>query len=207
MFHLYGFSTQNTLKVLYVLAELDAEFEFHFVDLGKGENRSEEFRSRTPVGKVPLLEHDGRTLFESGAICRYVANVSESPLYPEGKMDRAQVDQWIDYFTCHAGRSLTTLFYEQVIKPKYGLGDPDAAKVAEAVEMATSSLKAVERHLKSNDFLANNALSIADLFAFAYVEQCRDIDFSLDKLPAVTAWKNRIESRGSIARARSVLPA
>lgn len=205
MFQVYGFYTQNTRKVLYVLAELDAEFEFHFVDLGKGENRSAEFRAKTPVGKVPLLEHDGRTLFESGAICRYVASVSETPLFPTARMDRAQVDQWMDYFTCHAGRWLTTLYFEQVMKPKVGLGDPDAATIEEGRKFAQSALKAVERQLDSAKYLANDRLSIADLFAFAYVEQCRDIDFSLDKLPAVAAWQNRIESRGSIARARALL--
>ena len=80
MFHLYGFFTQNTRKVLYVLSELGADFEFHFVDLGKGEQRSDDFRAKTPVGKVPLLVHDGHSLFESGAICRYVANVEDFPV-------------------------------------------------------------------------------------------------------------------------------
>ena len=67
MYRLHGFYTQNTLKTLYVLEELGVEFEFRFVDLAKGENRSQEFRALNPAGRVPVLEHDGQFLFESGA--------------------------------------------------------------------------------------------------------------------------------------------
>ena len=55
MYRLHGFFTQNTLKTLYVLEEVGAEYEFCFVDLGKGMNRTDEFRAMTPVGKVPVI--------------------------------------------------------------------------------------------------------------------------------------------------------
>ena len=97
MFRLHGFFTQNTLKTLYVLEEIGAEYAFCYVDLTRGANRSDEFRGMTPVGKVPVLEHEGEFLFESGAICRYAASVVKSPLYPADKMDRARVDQWMTF--------------------------------------------------------------------------------------------------------------
>ena len=49
-------------------------------------------------------------------------------------------------------------------------------------------------------------MSIADLFAFAYVEQHRIVNFSLDDFPNVLAWLKRVESRQSIADARARLP-
>ena len=42
MYRLHGYFTQNTLKTLYVLEELGADYEFRFVDLGNGEYRTEE---------------------------------------------------------------------------------------------------------------------------------------------------------------------
>lgn len=206
MFHLHGFTTQNSLKALYVLEELGVDFEFHFVNLGRGEHKSEKFACKTPVGKVPVLEHNERCLFESGAICRYVANVANSPLYPADKMDRAQVDQWMDFFSCHLGRWYTKIYYETVIKPKYNLGDPDEAGIAEAKKFANDQTGVLNALLENNDWLANNALSIADFFAFAYVEQYRDIDFPLDEYPNVQDWVQRIESRDSIAKGRARLP-
>ncbi len=205
MFRLYGFFTQNSLKTLYVLEELGSEFEFQFVNLGEGEQRSEEFAQKTPVGKVPLLEHDGETLFESGAICRYVANVSDSPLYPADKMQRAKVDQWMDFFSCHLGHWFTKMFFEAVIRPKFKLGDPDEVGVAEANKFANQQLKIIDGLLQDSDWLANDELSIADLFAFAYIEQHRAIEFSLDAYPNVKQWFESIDGRESIARARARL--
>lgn len=207
MFNLYGFFTQNTLKTLYVLEEVGADFEFHFVNLGTGEQKSEEFAEKTPMGKVPVLEHNGEHLFESGAICRYVANVTDSPLYPADKMQRARVDQWMDYFTCHLGHWFTRLYFELAIKPKFNLGEPDEKRVAQARKFATEQMGTLDTLLETSDWLANDALSIADLFAFAYIEQYRDIDVSIDDYANIKAWFERIESRESITIARSKLPA
>jgi len=191
------------MKALYVLEELGVDFEFHYVDLFRGANRKEEFRQKTPIGKVPVLEHDGEFLFESGAICRYVANVENSPLYPQDKLQRARVDQWMDYFTCHLGRWFSTLYFEHVIKEKAGLGERDEKGCEEAVKFAHQQLAVVDSWLENSQWLANDALSIADLFAFAYVEQVRPIQFSLGDYPHVQAWFDRIEGRASIANARA----
>lgn len=206
MFRLYGFPTQNSMKTLYVLEESGLDFEFVLVDLEKGEHKSDSFQQKTPMGKVPLLEHDGEYLFESGAICRYVGSVSNSPLYPADLLQRARVDQWLDFFSCHLGRWFSTLFFEQVIKPKYGLGDPNEASLEEATKFAHQQLGILDGLLQDSDWLANDAVSIADLFAFAYVEQYRVIEFSLNEYPHVQAWFDRIEARDSIAKARARLP-
>ena len=68
MYRLHGFFTQNSMKTLYVLEELGVDYEYVYVDLAKGENRTEQFRRMTPAGKVPVLEHDGEFLFESAAM-------------------------------------------------------------------------------------------------------------------------------------------
>lgn len=206
MFRLYGFYTQNTLKTLYVLEAIDEEFEFVFVDLGKGEHKSATFQQKTPMGKVPVLEHNGEHLFESGAICRYVANATNSPLYPADPMQRARVDQWMDFFSCHLGRWFTTLYFEEMIKPKFGLGDRNESGIEEATGYAHQQLAVLNGHLAGSKWLANETMSIADLFAYAYVEQHRAVDFPLGEYGNVQAWLTRVESNDSIARARARLP-
>lgn len=206
MVRLYGFVTQNTLKTLYVLEEIGADYEFRYVDLGQGENKTDDFKKMAPFRKVPVLDHDGNTLFESGAICRYVANVAESPLYPADKMQRAQVDQWMDFFSCHLGHWLNTMYFQTVIKAKFNLGDPDPDDMAEATKYANIQMKIIDGLLQNSDWLANDTMSIADLFAFAYVEQHREVNFSLDDYANVRAWFERIESRKCITDARARLP-
>lgn len=203
MYLLHGFYTQNTLKTLYVLEELGEDYQFQYVDLFKGENRSEDFQKKTPIGKVPVLEHEGRFLFESGAICRYLANKAQSPLYPDEAMQRAQVDQWMDFFSCHLGRWLSTIFFERIIKTAANMGETDPATVEEAINFVNQQLRILDNRFESTDWLANDALSIADLFALAYMEQVHAIDFALDDYPRVQTWLSRLESLDSTNRARA----
>jgi len=203
MYRLHGFFTQNTMKTLYVLEELGVEFEFVFVNLMTGENRTDSFRAMTPVGKVPVLEHDGNFLFESGPICRYAASEEKSPLFPADKLERARVDQWMTFFTCHPGRWLTEIYFEKVIKPKANLGATDLGACEKAAKFANQQLSMLERWFENTSWLANDALSIAEPFALGYLEQVHAIGFSLDGHPRVKAWFERLEARESTARARA----
>ena len=205
MYVLHGFFTQNTMKTLYVLEELGVEYEFHYVDLARGEQRSEAFRKMTPAGRVPLLEHDGQFLFESGPICRYVASVEHSPLFPADKLERARVDQWMTYFTCHPGRWLTRIFFEKMVKPLAGMGDPDEAVIAESAKFASQQLEGVDGWLRDHDWLANEIYSIAEPFALAYLEQAHVVGFPLDSFPNLQAWLARLEAREGTDRARALV--
>lgn len=205
MYRLLGYSTQNTMKTLYVLEELGVEYEFQFVDLFKGEQKTEAFLKLNPVGKAPVLQMDDDSLFESGAICRYVANVENSPLYPQDKLQRAKVDQWMDYFTCHLGRFINTLYFENHIKPKAGMGEASPSACEEAMKFALQQLPIVDGCLKETGYFVGNSLTIADLCAFAYLEQSKSVDLSLGAYPNIKAWYDRIAKRECIGRARDRL--
>lgn len=202
MYRIYVFFTQNSMKTLYVLEELGVDYEFRFVNLFKGENRTEDFRKLSLTGKVPLLQHGDKTLFESGAICRYVANVALSPLYPAPAYERAQVDQWMDFFSCSLGRWLSTLYFENIIKAQVGMGEPDAKSCEEAQKFSSQQMAMVDGWLQSHRYLTGDQLSIADLFAFAYIEQTGALEISLSEFSKLSAWFDGIESRESISRAR-----
>jgi len=107
------------------------------------------------------------------------------------------------FFTCHPGRWLTTLYFEQIIKPAAKLGEPDADSCEQATKFAHQQLGIVENWFEHKQWLANDAFSIADTFALAYVEQARAIGFALDEHPRVKAWFERLETRDSTARARA----
>jgi glutathione S-transferase len=205
MYVLHGFFTQNTLKTLYVLEEVGVDYTFRFVDLTRGENRTETFRAMTPAGKAPVLEHDGAFLFESGAICRYVAGLAASPLYPADKLERARVDQWMTYFSNHPGRWLTELYWEMIMKPAAGVGPTDEARCVTARKLAISQLKAVERGLAESDWLANDTFSIAEPYALAYLEQAQQVGFDLEPFPGVHEWYQRLDARDAARRVRELV--
>jgi glutathione S-transferase len=109
------------------------------------------------------------------------------------------------FFTCHPGRWLTSLYFEKIIKPKAGFGETDEARCEEAVHFATQQIQVVEDWFDGRDWLANDAISIAEPFALAYVEQAHAVGFSLDAFPRVRDWLGRLEARDSTARARALV--
>lgn len=55
------------------------------------------FMALTPVGKVPVLRHQGRSVFESGAIVEYVNDLAAQRYLPADPLQRAQVRSWSLY--------------------------------------------------------------------------------------------------------------
>ena len=62
-----------TNRVRTVCEELGVPYEVVPVDFSKGEHKAPEFTAVQPFGQVPYLDDDGFKLFESRAICRYLA--------------------------------------------------------------------------------------------------------------------------------------
>ena len=76
---LYSLPTPNGVKVSIMLEETGLPYEVHLVDFGKDDQKTPEFLSLNPNGKIPaILDPDGPGgrplgLFESGAILQYLA--------------------------------------------------------------------------------------------------------------------------------------
>jgi glutathione S-transferase len=69
---LYG-SAMSTSRVLVTILEKELPYELIFIDIAKGDQKSESYLKLQPFGKVPVLEDDGFLIFESRAICKYLA--------------------------------------------------------------------------------------------------------------------------------------
>lgn len=62
--------------------------------LTQGEQDKPEYRALQPFGQVPVLEEEGRALFESGAIVLTIGERSEA-LLPKDVWARARATQWL----------------------------------------------------------------------------------------------------------------
>ena len=94
MLKLGGFAVSNYYnKVKVALLEKGIPFEEAF----SMTSQEEEYRKRSPMGKVPYLEVDGRFLCESQVICEYLEEHYPShPLYPKDLFERAKVRELIN---------------------------------------------------------------------------------------------------------------
>ena len=85
----------RSARVRWLLEEIGVPYEL--VPVSDEEKASEEYRSRHPLGRVPVLETDEGIVFETLAVCVHLAEqYPEASLLPApGSFDRALVFQWI----------------------------------------------------------------------------------------------------------------
>jgi len=78
-----------------VLLENGIEFALTEIDIN---NKPEGWEKISPYGKVPLLRHDGGTIYESAIINQYLDEVfPDPPLMPTAALPRALARIWMDY--------------------------------------------------------------------------------------------------------------
>lgn len=194
--------SSNTTKLLYVAEELGLDYVFVDLDFMKGEHKTPEHMARHPLGKAPTLTHEGKTLFESSAICRYLASVEKSELYPVANPYQCgQIDQWMAFFASHLGRVTNSYAFEKVAKVKYGFGTPNNEAMEAALGEIKTQMPMLDAHLASNDFLVGQTLTIADCYAFAYMENAELADFPLSEYPNVLRWYSEMRERPATSRA------
>lgn len=121
---------------------------------------------RHPFGKIPAFEHAGFRLYETAAITRYVDEAfAGPPLQPASPAARARMMQAISILDSYAYRALVwDIAVERVERPK--MGKPaDEARIAAALPMARTCLRALADLAPGEPMLAGPTLTLADLHA------------------------------------------
>jgi glutathione S-transferase len=179
-----------------VLHEKGVPFETYEVDL---ENKSEEFLSVSPTGKVPVVVADGDSLYESNVINQYLDEVFESPkLLPEDPKQRAYARIWM--------ASADDNFFPEVFIASVGRERGfSETQIAEALEKLNRTLAALEERLGDGREYLTNGFSLADVAHAGNFVRLRELveegEIELADYPNVLAWVERIEARESFRAA------
>ncbi len=197
----------NALRVRAVAFELGINLEIIEVDLRGGANRAEDFLRRNPNAKVPVLEDGDFVLWESRAICGYLASLKpEAGLVPDDPATRALMYQWAWWQAIHLGPAMQKLSFELFLKGKFGMGDADSATVETERRACDQFLDVLEKGLAGKYWIVG-ALSLADFYLATTFMYRAQAGIALDTRPAVAAWIERLEARDSWQRAMAPLKA
>ncbi len=190
---LYYFETSNPRKTCALAKHVGAPVAFRRVDLTKGEHRSPDFLAVNPNGKVPALLDGDTRLWESNAIMCYLADRMGSDLWPK---DARQIEiiSWFCWEAAHFSRHAGTLGFENYIKPRFGLGEPDAAAIEEAKSYFRQFAAVLDAHLSGRDYLVGDALSLADFAVAAPLPFAEAAQLPLDGFPEIERWYATIEA-------------
>ncbi|MCI5049023.1 MAG: glutathione S-transferase family protein [Rickettsiales bacterium] len=193
MLTIYGYPLSSPAnKVLYTANALGLDYVFKLVDLRAGDQKKEAFLKLNPVGKVPAMEDDGFSLFESNAICKYLAQ-KHGKLYPQGDLEaEAKANQWLDFISLHLSNNFGKVMFNRLLAPMIGI-DVDQNSLNEGLKFLADQIPVVEKHLQENTYMLGDELSIVDLALLSVFDPAEAVKLSLNDYPALKEWRSKLQ--------------
>jgi glutathione S-transferase len=188
-------SSINVRKVLWLAAELDLPIE-HEARWGEpGTLAAPEYRALNPNGLVPVIVDNDFVLWESNAICRYLASREHrDDLYPTDLRARAIVEQWMDWQTTQLNIAWRYAFLALVRRTP---PEPDPGAIADSTAAWHRHMAILDARLvRTGAWVAGERFTLADLVLGLSTH--RWLSTPLDRrpeLPAVLAFEQRLRDR------------
>ncbi|MBC7780063.1 MAG: glutathione S-transferase family protein [Proteobacteria bacterium] len=212
MLKLWGRPTSNrTQKVLWTLAEVDCEFEFILASammgpgghIAKGNHPfgvvdSPEYRRLNPNGRIPTIDDDGFVLWESNAICRYLAmQYAPERLYGNDVRTFASATRWQDFENNELLPPQHELVMELVRLPpaQRNAQNLDAARAA-----FRKRLDIVEAQLATTRYMVGDRFTLGDIPIGIRVHRWVLLESERPAFPNIERWYAEIIERPAFQR-------
>lgn len=211
LLQLYSLPTPNGVKVSIMLEEIGLPYEVHLVDFGKDDQKTTEFLSLNPNGKIPaILDPNGPggrplPLFESGAILQYLAEKT-GKLLPQDAARRYQTIQWVHFQMGGIGPMFGQVgFFHKFAGKDFEDKRPRDRYVSEAKRL----LGVMETHLAARQWFMDDDYTIADISMLGWVRNLVGfygagdlVEFTQFK--SVAAWLERGLARPAVERGLNI---
>ncbi len=191
----YGFDESTYVRtVRMVLAEKGASYDLVPVNIMEGEGTRPEHLARHPFGKIPVVEHGARRLYETSAITRYLNDVLPGQsLIPEGTMDRARMDMAIGIHDSYGYGALIGLAAQHLF-PEFVGGKNEEMRV-DCLEKSRLVLTEQMKLRGDDPWIAGAEPSLADYLlapVCCYVDMTEDKGAAFD-VPGFADWWARVQ--------------
>jgi glutathione S-transferase len=200
-------SSPNSRRVRIFLAEKGLSIPFVTVDLGKGEQHSEAYRTINPRRVVPtLVLEDGTAIGEVPAICQYIEEANPKPaLLGDTPKEKALVAMWERRAELEGFAAVMEAVRNSApgLKGRAIAGPHDYEQIPELAERSKLRVKnffaAFDDRLGAAPFVAGERFSVADITTLVTVDfAAKAINFSVpDEHRSLRRWYDAISSRSS----------
>jgi glutathione S-transferase len=178
----------NAYKPALMLELAGADWAPRFVDYFNGETRSPAFRAINVMGEVPVLEHRGQRLTQSGVILDYLAETT-GRFGASGDAERREILRWL-LFDNHKLTSYTATYRFM----RRFAADPDPAVLEAFRKRAETAWGILNAHLDGRTFVVGDRPTIADLSLCGYLFWDDEIGIDWNAYPHVRDWLARIRA-------------
>ncbi len=168
---LYSLPTPNGVKASILLEETGLAYEPHRVSFDTDDQKTPEFLSLNPYGKIPaILDPDGPggqplALFESGAILLYLADKAKR-FVPADAAARYETIQWLMFQVGGIGPMFGQVgFFHKFAGKDFEDKRPRDRYVGEAKRL----LGVLDRRLAGRRWMMGETMTIADIAIFPWV--------------------------------------
>ncbi|MDD8022758.1 MAG: glutathione S-transferase family protein [Paracoccaceae bacterium] len=186
----------RSLRVLWLLEELEEPVDLRIWSLTDGGLRSAEFRALSPAGRVPALEIDGRVIFESGAILEYLTETRGRLAPAPGTPERAEFLEWLHFAETQANILQNLNIHHIFLRP-------ETARSGALMRLDTKRLAvtmhALEAHLSGRDWILTEFSAADCMLAFNLDAMFRFV--RPDGFLAIATYRARVQARPAYQRA------
>lgn len=189
---LYYAPETRAVRPRWLLEELQIPYELQRVDLAAGEHKTDSYKSSIhPLGKVPALIDGEIGMFESGAICQYLADKHiDRGFAPKlGTPERARYQQWMFFATATLEPAMIRYFTA---------GDDDKQAASEAMADIAG---VIESAIGDGQWLLGDRFSAADIMVSSPMSYAKKRG-TFDDRPRLITYVARAVSRPAAVRAR-----
>ncbi|MBP2169358.1 glutathione transferase GstA [Erwiniaceae bacterium BAC15a-03b] len=177
-----------------VLEEAGLSFTLERVDLKTHRTESgEDFMAINSKGYIPALQLDSGTLLTEGAvISQYLADLKpQAQLIPASGEARYQLLEWMTFISTELHKNMGALFNPAI---------SDDWKAAVTATL-TKRINWLSEALGDKNWLNGEGFTIADAYLFTVLGWSGHVGFSLDKWPALQAYRANIAQRPAVIKA------
>ncbi|MEM7097725.1 MAG: glutathione S-transferase family protein [Pseudomonadota bacterium] len=187
---IYGHQASRASRPYWLLREYGMTINEDFLEVDTGGpvtgfndvRESDEFLAMNPYGLIPVMRHGDVVLYESQAICQYIADLLGGPLAGQDAGERARINMY--------GLSSIANFEPNFLPMVFGRGGEEGR--ARYMENLQPLLGALNVELEGREYLlgeGSGRFTVADVMMASVVGQYgRAIKFDFTPWPHVDAW-------------------
>lgn len=179
------------MEVLHTSYILKANIIFEDADLEDITKRNS-FAQKTPTTTLPFLETPQGNISESISIETFLANKFRPDLLGSNILERAKVNQWIEFGSCEIQKCL-----QEIIYPIFNWKELNKEMSDNANKKLKQYVKILEKQLKhGKTYILGDKITLADIVLFRYLRYFMMLHFPENLrnslLPKVTKWFENI---------------
>lgn len=178
----------NSYKVALMLALNGADWEPVWVDFFNGAARTPEHLAVNEMGEFPVLEHGDLALSQSGVILDYLAQRYRD-FAPKSEEERREVLRWLPWDNHKLTSYIASLRYLLKFVPE---DKTDQNVIAWLTARSANALKVLDRRLFTQEWIAADHPTIADLSCAGYLYYDHEFGHDLTTYPNIERWRQAI---------------